>query len=71
MPQQTDGVGEIILHLYITWSAVSCFSSMDTPFRIPKKKQPSDSDTAHTLMQSPLSCLQPSTPNVKVVLLSP
>ncbi|XP_011604608.2 sentrin-specific protease 7b [Takifugu rubripes] len=38
---------------------------MDTPFRIPKKKQPSDSDPAHTLMQSPLSCLQPSTPNVK------
>lgn len=52
----------------LTWSGVCCFIRMDIPFRIPKKKQPSNSEPAHLLMQSPLSCLQPSTPNAKVDL---
>ncbi|XP_041822541.1 sentrin-specific protease 7b isoform X2 [Chelmon rostratus] len=38
---------------------------MASPFKIPKKKQPVGSDSAHVHMQSPLSRLQSATPGLK------
>ncbi|KAM7375608.1 hypothetical protein PAMA_014625 [Pampus argenteus] len=38
---------------------------MASQFKIPKKKRPADSDSAHLHMQSPLSCLQRSAPKFK------
>lgn len=71
--QQPGGIVQLIVWVFllVDWACfVSfCVVSMASPFKIPKKKQPAGSDSAHMHMQSPLSRLQSSTPELKVVLL--